>query len=69
MIDFNNPDVESYRRQLIKICKQLKHWNFLTREEQLEFMITKNRSRLDQLMTTSRVRALETDIVRGTYDV
>lgn len=69
MIDFNNPDIESYKKQLLKICKQLKHWAFLTREEQLEFMITKNRGRLDQLMTTSRVRALEADILKGTDDV
>lgn len=66
MIDFNNPDLKSYKRQLKKICQQLGQWRYLNKDEQLLFDLTQDRKLVDRLVTTCRKRMWDDEIRQTT---
>lgn len=66
MIDFDNPNLDSYKKQLKKICQQLDQWRFLSIEEQLLFATTADRKVVERLVTTSRIRAWEANLSQNT---
>ena len=66
MIDFNNPNLKSYKRQLKKICQQLGQWRYLNKDEQLLFDLTQDRKLVDRLVTTCRQRMWDDEMRQTT---
>ncbi len=54
--------IESFRKNRIKICKQLGHWKYLTPEEQTRFQKSENQYEITNFMVTSRKRAFDAEL-------
>ena len=62
----NKLAIKEYIVRQMRICRQLKHWNYLTADEQEKFKSAEKYFTVDNLMTTARKRAYDSELSRLT---
>lgn len=62
LLNYSKSDIKDYIVSQRKICKQLKHWKYLTDQEKKIFEAADKEFTVDNLMTTARKRAYDNQL-------